>query len=146
MARRAAAGTVKRTSAPRPRRITGRATVLLAVLIALALAYTYPVRVYLNQQADIDRMEAAQRAQLDEIGKLSEKAALWRDDDYVKIQAKSRFYMFEPGEKGYVVIFDPEGAARDAGVDPDAGRKPATDPWYGTLWSSIQAANERPAQ
>ncbi|MGW0433022.1 septum formation initiator family protein [Micromonospora sp. NPDC003197] len=141
-----ASGGTKRTSAPYPRRITGRMTVLAAVLIALALAYTYPVRVYLNQEADIARLEAAEKAQRTRIDELSEKAALWRNDDFVKIQAKSRFYMVEPGEKPLVVLFDPEGAARDAGVDPEAWRKPAPDPWYGTLWSSIEAANERPTQ
>jgi cell division protein FtsB len=140
--RAAAAGAAKRTSAPSPGRFTGRATALLAVLIALALAYTYPVRVYLSQQSDIAQMEAAQRNQLNHIGDLSQKAALWQDPEYVRIQARERFYMVYPGEVPLVVLSDPAGAARDAGTDPNKAKNPNPDPWYGTLWSSIQAANK----
>lgn len=141
-ARRATAGAAKRTAAPRPRRFTSRVTVLAAVLIALALGYTYPIRVYLNQQSDIARLEAAQKAQREHIGRLSEEAALWQDPEYIKIQAKQRFYMVLPGEVPLVVLTDPEGAAREAGVDPRAASAVPRNPWYDTLWSSIQAANE----
>ncbi len=113
--RTAAGGAVKRLAAPHPRRFTGRATVLFAVLIALALAYTYPVRVYLDQQADIERMEAAQAVQEREIAKLAEKAAKWQDKAFIETQARERFFMGRPGEKMMVVLHDPEGAARDAG-------------------------------
>jgi hypothetical protein len=119
--------------------------VLCAVLVALALAYTYPVRVYLSQQSDIARMEAAQAAQRRKIGELSDQAALWQDPEYIKIQAKRRFYMVYPDDVPLVVLDDPAGAARDAGQDP----RPATqapDPWYDTLWSSLKAANEGQGQ
>jgi cell division protein FtsB len=144
MARRAAAsGAAKRTSAPQPRRLTGRATVLIVVLVALALGYTYPVRLYLSQQADIARMEARQAAQREHIGELAEQAAKWQDDEYVRIQARRRLYYVPPGEIPLVVLWDEAGAARDAGVVPDAGKAKNAGPWYGTLWASIQAANER---
>ncbi|MCG5459568.1 septum formation initiator family protein [Micromonospora sp. PSH03] len=141
--RTAAAGAVKRLAAPNPRRFTGRATVLFAVLIALALAYTYPVRVYLDQQADIERMEAAQAVQEREIAKLAAEAANWKDDEYIKTQARERFFMGEPGEKIMVVLHDPEGAARDAGKS--AGSAPPAGPvtWYDTLWSSVRAADSQ---
>ena len=141
--RGAAAGAAKRTHAPQPRRFTGRATVLCAVLVALALAYTYPVRVYLSQQSDIAKMEAAQAEQRKLVGQLSDEAALWQDPAYVRIQARQRLYMGPPGEVLLVVLSDPDGAARDAGIDPDAAKKQAPDPWYGTLWSSIRAANDQ---
>lgn len=141
-ARRATVGAAKRTTAPQPRRFTSRVTVLAAVLIALALAYTYPVRVYLNQQSDIARLEAAQEAQRRHIGKLTKEAALWQDPEYIKIQAKQRFYMVLPGEVPLVVLTDPEGAAREAGVDPAAASAIPHRPWHDTLWASIEAANE----
>lgn len=144
--RTVASGTVRRTYAPKPRSFPGRATVLIGVLVALALAYTYPVRVYLNQQSDIARMEAEQRAQRERIGELTEEAALWKDPEYIKIQARERFYMVLPGEVPLVVLRDPAGAARDAGIDPEATEQGGPKPWYDTLWSSVQAANEeRPA-
>ncbi|MEH1167606.1 septum formation initiator family protein [Micromonospora sp. CPCC 205539] len=144
--RTAAGGAVKRLAAPHPRRFTGRATVLFAVLIALALAYTYPVRVYLDQQADIERMEAAQAEQEKVIADLQAEAAKWQDNEYIKTQARERFFMGRPGEKMMVVLHDPDGAARDAGSSgPAAPAAPVT--WYDTLWSSIQAADsQRPSQ
>jgi hypothetical protein len=121
--------------------------VLVAVLITLALGYTYPVRLYLSQQSEITRMEAAQEAQRTRIGELTEEAAKWKDDEYVRIQARKRFYMVYPGEVPLLVLSDPEGAARDAGTTPTPGKAPAPEPWYDTLWSSIQAANtERPKE
>ncbi|AXH94464.1 septum formation initiator family protein [Micromonospora aurantiaca] len=143
--RTAAGGPVKRLTAPQPRRFTGRATVLFAVLIALALAYTYPVRVYLDQQADIERMEAAQAAQRAEIDRLTAEAAKWKDPEYVKTQARERFFMGKPGETLLVVLSDPEGAAKDAGKGAKPGAPKPPEPWYDTLWGSVRAANaERP--
>jgi cell division protein FtsB len=141
-ARRAAAGgAVKRVTAPQPRWLTGRVTTLVAVLVTLALAYTYPVRNYLSQQSEIARMEDEQAAQRAHIDKLAQQAELWKDPEYVKIKAKERFYMVEPGEKVLLVVYDPEGAARDAGTEPDPSRTAEPDPWYDTLWSSIEAAD-----
>ncbi|SNS89551.1 Cell division protein FtsB [Asanoa hainanensis] len=141
----AAAGTARRTAAPQPRRLTGRATVLVAVLIALALAYTYPIRVYLNQQSDIAEMESAQAAQRETIKRLQDEAALWKDPNYIKTQARSRFFMVLPGEELLILLSDPDGAARDAGLPPPGATPPEPDPWYGTLWSSVEAANAESA-
>ncbi|MEU9511663.1 septum formation initiator family protein [Micromonospora sp. NPDC048169] len=143
--RTAAGGPVKRLTAPQPRRFTGRATVLFAVLIALALAYTYPVRVYLDQQADIERMEASQAEQRRLIESLTAEAAKWKDDAYVETKARERFFMVRPGETALVVLRDPDGAARDAGKGTTQGAPKPPEPWYDTLWGSVQAANaERP--
>ncbi|MGK5676059.1 FtsB family cell division protein [Micromonospora sp. URMC 106] len=145
--RTAAGGTVKRLTAPHSRGFTGRATVLFAVLIALALAYTYPVRIYLDQQADIERMEAAQAAQRKTIEELSERAAKWQDPAYIETKARERFFMVRPDETLLVVLSDPEGAARDAGQPANPGKPATPDPWYDTLWSSVRAANgEQPDQ
>jgi cell division protein FtsB len=134
-------GAARRTAAPQPRRLTGRTITLLAVLAALALAYTYPIRVYLTQQSDIARIEAAQRAQRTKIDQLTVRAALWKDPAYIKAQAKSRFFMVMPGEELLMVLDDPEGAARAAGRDPAQAKPVEPDPWYDSLWSSVEAAN-----
>jgi cell division protein FtsB len=139
-ARRAAAtGATKRTVATRPRAFTGRATVLLVVLAALALAYTYPIRVYLAQESTIAQMQAAQDAQRAVIAGKAEVVAKWQDPEYVRSMARKRFYYVRPGEVPLVLLDDPAGAARDAGVPPPAA---APDRWYDTLWSSIEAAND----
>jgi cell division protein FtsB len=137
-ARRAnAPGTTKRTVAPRPRAFTGRATVLIVVLLALALAYTYPVRVYLAQESQIAQMQADQAAQRDTIQGLAEEADKWKDDAYIRTQARQRLYYVSPGEVPLVVINDPPGAARESG--DTAAAQPGR--WYDTLWGSVAAAN-----
>ncbi|AGL14600.1 enolase 1 [Actinoplanes sp. N902-109] len=138
-ARRAAtAGATKRTVATRPKAFTGRATVLIVVLVTLALAYTYPVRVYLAQQSEIAQMQADQSAQQATIQGLQEEADKWKDPEYVRIQARDRFAYVRPGETPLLVLNDPAGAARDAG-----GATATTEPgrWYDTLWGSVAAAN-----
>jgi cell division protein FtsB len=142
--RAAAAGAVKRTPAPQPRRLTRRATVLAGLLIALLLAYAYPVRVYLSQQAEIATLEQRQSEQRRRIAHLAEERAKWDDDEYVRAQAR-RLHYFLPGEVPYVVV-DPNAAADSPGGDPAAGQRRQTRPWYGGLWSSLDAANRAPAQ
>lgn len=134
----AGGGAIRRTASP-SRGLTGRATVLFAVLIALALAYTYPVRVYLDQQADIERMEAAQEAQRKLIAELTTEAEKWQDDAYIETKARERFFMRRPGEK--MVILLPPADTADAS-DPDESATAAPpDAWYDTLWSSVRAAD-----
>ena len=141
-ARRAAAtGATKRTVATRPRAFTGRATVLIIVLVVLALAYTYPVRVYLAQESKIAQMQAAQAAQRAKITGLAEEVEKWKDDEYVRIQARDRLFYVRPGEVPLLVLDDPAGAARDSGTAPAAD---GPDRWYETLWGSVAAANAEP--
>ncbi|GIJ28613.1 hypothetical protein Vqi01_37750 [Micromonospora qiuiae] len=141
-ARRATAGggAIRRTASS-SRGLTGRATVLFAVLIALALAYTYPVRVYLDQQADIERMEAAQAAQRKLIAELTIKAEKWQDEAYIETKARERFFMRRPGEKMVILLEDPAGAARESVEPGDPTSPPPPDAWYDTLWSSVRAAD-----
>ena len=140
--RAAAAGSAARTTAKGERRLTGRATMLLVVLAALALAYVYPLRVYFGQQDEIAALQAAQERQREHIADLQLTAAKWDDPEYVRIQARSRLYYVRPGEVPLVPIWAPDWAAREAGIDPDAAKK-ADQPWYETLWQSVGAAGEK---
>jgi cell division protein FtsB len=138
-ARRAAAtGATKRTVATRPKAFTGRATVLIVVLVALALAYTYPVRVYLAQESQIAQMQADQAAQQARIKGLTEEVEKWKDEEYVRTQARDRLFYVRPGEVPLLVLNDPAGAARDAGKSAAAETQ---NRWYDTLWGSVAAAN-----
>jgi hypothetical protein len=117
--------------------------VLTSLLLALLLAYAYPVRVYLSQQADIAALEKQQVAQQDQIDRLAQERAKWNDDKYVIAQARSRLHYVLPGETPYVVLGGDQ-AANPPSDQPGAGGKPAKHPWYGGLWSSIGAANRAP--
>jgi cell division protein FtsB len=138
--RPSAAGAAKRTRAPQPRRLSGRAAVACMLLIGLLLAYAYPVRVYLSQQNEIDQLERSQAAQRQHIDDLAGQLQKWNDDEYVKAQARGRLLFVLPGEKPLLVVDNapkpgPAGAVAPTGAD-DAS------PWYGKLWTSIRAADQ----
>jgi cell division protein FtsB len=140
-ARRAAApGTAQRTHAPQPSRFTGRAATLGLVLVALLLAYAYPMRIYLSQQAEIAALESNQRAQRARIQEKQTQVAKWNDKDYIIAMAHKRLQMVLPGDKAFVTGVPPGDP--DAPTDPHAGQAINTGPWYGKLWSSVQAADK----
>jgi cell division protein FtsB len=142
--RPAAPAAARRTNAPQPHRLTGRATVIGLVLGALLLAYAYPVRIYLEQQSRIAALEASQAAQRARISQLADESAKWDDPTYVASQATRTLQMVRPGSTVYFVGRAAPSAT--ASADPDTGRARATGPWYGQLWSSVQAADKpRPA-
>jgi cell division protein FtsB len=140
--RRAAVGaTTTRLRAPQPRRITGRATIFCMLLIGLLLAYAYPVRVYLAQQAEIDTLERSQAAQRAHVTDLAGELEKWKDDEYVKVQARERLLLTPKGERPLLVI-DPQAAAGAQNAGPGGQVAGAKGPWYGKLWSSIRTADQ----
>ena len=130
----------KRTAAPRPRALTGRAGVLIVVFVALALAYTYPLRVYLAQESQIAQLEADQAAQRKLIGDKQLELEKWKDPEYLRAQARERLFYVRPGETPLRVLSVPGAPASDAGQTPAA----APDRWYDTLWNSVRAADAEP--
>jgi len=135
---RRAAGPARRTKAPRgPRRVSGRAAALGVLLIALTLAYAYPLRVYLAQQSQIDQMETAQQEQRQRIQDLTDQLARWNDDEFVIAQARSRLQLVRAGERLYVI------GVESAPAGAPAGGAPA--PWFQQLWSSVQTADDPPS-
>lgn len=138
-ARRAATpGAAKRAQAPGSGRYTGRATALGLVLLALMLAYAYPVRLYLDQQAQIQQLEVAQAAQRANIANLKSNVAKWQDPAYVKAEARARFQFVSPGEKGYLVL-PPQAPAPGL---PKTATSPTTT-WYGQLWSALHGTDSQ---
>lgn|SRR5690606_1742054 len=142
-ARRSTAGRragVTRTSAPRPAgRATGRAAILTVVLVALALSYVIPLRTYLAQQAEISQLRVAQEQQRAHIAALEEEAARWADDNYIRIQARKRRHMVEPGQVPLITIWETEPAP-DEGVERSEPTPPERA-WWELLWSSVQEAD-----
>ena len=120
-----------------PRRISARTATLVLLLLALAFADAYPVRVYLAQQAEIDRLEQAQSEQRQRIQQLTEQLKKWDDEQYVISQARRRLHYVHEGELFYVVGTDP---ATEAGAPSDA----TNGDWLRQLWSSVQAVDNPP--
>lgn len=132
----------ERTRAPRPRsRFTGRAVILALVLVALILAYAYPLRTYLGERAQIRQLRTSQATQRGRIDALQHERAKWNDPDYVSAQAREHLMLVEPGDKAYQVINEPA----TGGTGRGDGRGGAKGPWYGQLWSSVKSADKPPA-
>ena len=100
------------------------------------LAYAYPVRLYLTQQAEIARLELNQAEQRATIAHLQNESAKWNDPAYIIAQARARFQMVEPGTKAYLVLPAPTVGTGGGNAHP----QPST--FYGTLWSSLRAADD----
>jgi cell division protein FtsB len=95
---RRAAGPARRTNAPRrPPQLSGRAVALGLLLVALVLAYAYPVRTYLAQQAEIDQLQQAEIEQRKRIQDLNDALARWEDPEYVAAQARARLQICARG-------------------------------------------------
>ncbi|WP_433210757.1 FtsB family cell division protein [Dactylosporangium sp. CS-047395] len=143
VARRAVAtgGAAMRTRAPQPRRFTSRAVVLSLILLVLLLAYAYPVRVYLAQQAEIEALEQSQQRQAAKVAEMQARAKKWDDPEYVISQARQRLHMVLPGEKPYVVVDPANSQQTDPDELPGAPKQPRA--WYGKLWSSVEAADKQ---
>jgi hypothetical protein len=104
-------------------------------MLALMLAYAYPVRLYLTQQAQIQQLQASQAAQRSHIKSLNQQITNWQDDAYVKAQARARFLYVTPGSKAYEPLLAPVPAPTVTPTRP-------TTPWYGQLWSSVRGADD----
>jgi cell division protein FtsB len=121
---------------PRRTALTTRATLLAVVICALVLTLAYPLRLYLQQQADIAalaRQNAAAQAQVDA---LRSGVTQYGDNTWVEDQARLRLHYVMPGDQTYVrpSTPPPSPAASD-------GRGPSrpNQPWYGQLWSQADA-------
>ncbi|HLT12225.1 MAG TPA: septum formation initiator family protein [Micromonosporaceae bacterium] len=132
---RRGAGPARQTFARfRRPRVTGRTAIVATLLVALVLAYAYPVRVYLAQQAEIAQLEADQAEQRQRIQDLAERLERWNDPEYVIAQARQRLQMVRQGELLYVVGAPPT---------PESG-EPATEggAWFEQVWSNLRAADD----
>ncbi|NLU70873.1 septum formation initiator family protein [Streptomyces sp. HNM0574] len=125
----------RRVRAPRSR-LTGRAALLALVVCSLVVALAYPMRQYVSQRSDIaDQRRQAEQAR-EQVRKLREEKARWRDPAYVEQQARRHLHFVRPGELGYIV--------RDGTADPTrpADRRPADRPWYQNLWDGVDRADQ----
>lgn len=128
---------VKRVRVRAQRSISRRAAVIALVLSALALAYAYPLRTYVEQRIEINRIESEQEEQRDRIEELEAERVKWDDPEYVKAQIRSSLLLVEPGED-LVIVHEDDDA--DRGGEENA---PESDrPWYEELVATFEDADQ----
>lgn len=117
---------------------TGRAVILLCVVAALVVTLAIPVREFLAQRGEIDRLEAEVAAAQDRVDALGDRVSDWQDPAYITAQARSRLHFVFPGEVGYVVL-----GSDDRPLDPETTDKEVlSGTWYERGWAALRAIDE----
>jgi cell division protein FtsB len=129
-----------RRRAARRTALTGRAAILAVVLTVLGLSIAYPLRQYLVQRAEINRLSEQIEAQQRGVAELQAERARWDDQAYIRAQARERLHFCMPDETCYITV--DEGAAKPASKGGDKRQAAGSSvPWYSRLGQSIADAN-----
>jgi cell division protein FtsB len=128
-------------AAARPTKLTGRAALLAVVICAIALSLAYPVREYIAQRQQIDQLLALQQANAAQVQALEQQDSKLTQTWYIEQQAEDELHMCFPAEQCYEIV---SGASAQAAAK--AKQQAVTDPWYATLWQSVQRADAEPGR
>ncbi|MFC3492128.1 FtsB family cell division protein [Glycomyces rhizosphaerae] len=129
---------VKRVRYRPARKVSRRAAILALVLSALALAYAYPLRTYVEQRIEINRLEDEQTTQSERIEALEAERLKWDDPEYVKAQIRSSLLLVPPGED-LVIVIDEDDPKHTGGADDEAAKD---QPWYDELADTFADADQ----
>jgi cell division protein FtsB len=131
-----------------PRRsggLTGRALVLGAVMVLLALVLASPLQRYVQQRDSLSQSQQRLNESTERVAELQKLKQQWADPAYVEQQARARLQYARPGDTVYVVV-DPSKRTSDASADQSA---PVTTSggqsnWRAKSWTSMQVADASP--
>ncbi|QSB04572.1 FtsB family cell division protein [Natronoglycomyces albus] len=120
-------------------RLSKRAAALALVLSILALAYAYPLRTFVEQRIEINRLQDSQSEQRERIDSLEAEREQWDDPEYVASQIRSRLMLVKPGEELIIVIDedDPTSTGPSGSDDEDEYR-----PWYEDMKDIFEDADQ----
>ena len=122
---------------------TGRAVILAAVLCALALTLAVPMRTYLGQRAESQRLTQEHAELENNLATLRDRRAQQQDPAYIKSEARGRLRLVMPGETPYIVQVP---GIEQPPVPAQATRPSRPDPWYTELWRSMSAPQPAASQ
>jgi cell division protein FtsB len=124
-------------------RFTGRAIVLLSVVVLLVGSYTSALHAWWDQRSEIHskRTEIVERREA--IRELENTKRRYDDPAYIEQQARERFGWVMPGEVGYRVI-GADGQIKGELPAPADVPQPTVTRWYNVLWGSVEAAGHDP--
>ena len=140
------------TAAPTPTpsraKLTGRAAVLLLVVLVLAVSYASSARAWLKQRSDIAALHAEIAQRRAAVADLEQTQRRWHDPAYIEAQARLRFGWVMPGETGYRVI-DADGNLVSNGStqlsEPTTAGAPDTSQWWQDEWATVVEAGKDPS-
>ena len=119
---------------------TGRAVLLVGLVLLLALTLAGPFQQYLAGRAELAEL-AAQGSSLDEqIAQQEARLAELRDPVVLAREARERFFYVAQGDR-LIRVVDEEDAEGDAGTVPEAP-DPEPQTWYDGLMGSVATADD----
>lgn len=124
----------------RRRRLTTRAIVLAAVVCALALSVSYPLRQYVAERGRITALEQDNARRQAQVSALEKRKEELTDPAYIRSEARRRLQYVMPGDTAFVVVTRGRPAA--PGRAARATRQGQHGPWYSQLWDSVQRADQ----
>ena len=135
----------RRPAAP-PRRtgLTGRAAVLGLVISALVLSLAYPLKDYLGQRGQLDRLQHDKQGIEQRVADLERQRRQLDDPAYIQSQARKRLQYVMPGDQVYVVITPGQPSGDPATAPAPAPTTGSGQPWYTRLWGTVDAADSSP--
>jgi cell division protein FtsB len=119
--------------------LTGRAAVLALVVCAIAMSLAYPVREYIAQRRQIVELKQENDRERAALARLQERQRQLYDPGYTKQQARERLFYCDPGQKCFVVM----GEERQPAKAKPGQAEAAKQPWYQSLWESVEAADQQ---
>jgi cell division protein FtsL len=100
-ARRARTGTSPRRSRSR---LTPRAAVLLAIVVVMAVYSMVPLRIFLQERADLRGLQRQERALEQRNASLQQQARRLQDPASIELIARQCLGMVRPGQIAFVVV------------------------------------------
>ncbi|MBB3115790.1 FtsB family cell division protein [Corynebacterium bovis] len=144
---KAAPGRAARQFIALPRRVNPLAAVVVFLVVAfLALSVATPLRNYFQQRAELQHINEQITDQLQRRDELRSELDRYRNEDYVREQARTRLGLIEPGESSFRLL-DPRissGGTDADGQAPGEAELPSekNKPWYTRLWDSVAVPAE----
>ena len=124
---------------------TGRAVLLGALVLLLALTLAGPVRQYLAGQAELVRLAAEGDALRQRAAELETKLERQRDPAWQSREARERLSYVLPGDR-LVVVVDGEARGEEPGPLSALPGSVPERPWYEGLLESVEVADgDRPS-
>ncbi|MET0765565.1 MAG: septum formation initiator family protein [Blastococcus sp.] len=124
---------------------TGRAAMLGALVLLLALTLAGPIRQYLAGQAELVRLAAEGRELDQRADELRQELERQADPAFAERQARERLTYVLPGDR-LVVVVDGRTVEGDAGTLDEAATADEPEPWYDGLMNSLSDADGKPAE
>ena len=125
------------------KRHPGLIAALLGLLGVLALG-SFPVRAYLDQQAQRQDLRARVKALTADNKRLADQAAQLDSNDVIEQLARQRYQLVKPGEEAYSILPDAQPQPAAAAPSPTLATTPppagARGSWWGRAWDRITTA------